>query len=132
MRLSFFEDTHFSILSCLGFDFKGFCSRMSFGIVHYFFLAFGVLILSYLMAEKSKIGSHRWQHKNNRGNNNKKHTLLDFYLYGRWEGLYSWKWVVIDVGVMLDTPVSHSEHSFLDSGYPRKPRRVGMAEAWLG
>ena len=49
MRLTFFEETHFSILSHLGFNFKGFCSRMSFGIVHYFFFAFGVLIVSYFV-----------------------------------------------------------------------------------
>ena len=49
MRLTLFEETHFSILSRPGFNFKGFCSRMSFGIVHYFFFAFGVLILSYFV-----------------------------------------------------------------------------------
>ena len=37
-------------------------------------------------------------------------TLFDFFLYGRWEDLDRWKWVVIDVGVILDTPTSHSEH----------------------
>ena len=33
-----------------------------------------------------------------------------FFLYGRWEDLDRWKWVVIDVGVILDTSASHSEN----------------------
>ena len=32
----------------------------------------------------------------------------------RWEDLDRWKWVVIDVGVILDTSASHSENIFLD------------------
>ena len=36
--------------------------------------------------------------------------VLDFFLYGRWEDLDRWKWVVIDVGVILDTSASHSEN----------------------
>ena len=34
----FSEETHFSILSCLGFIFEGFCSPMRLGILHYFLL----------------------------------------------------------------------------------------------
>ena len=49
IAVAFVEETNFSILSRLRFNFKGFCSRMSFGIVHYFFFAFGVLILSYFV-----------------------------------------------------------------------------------
>ena len=33
-----------------------------------------------------------------------------FLLYGRWEDLDRWKWVVIDVGVILDAFASHSEN----------------------
>ena len=35
-----------------------------------------------------------------------------FPLYGRWEDLDRWKWVLIDVGVILDTPASHSGTRF--------------------
>ena len=38
--------------------------------------------------------------------------IFDFFLYGRWEDLDRWKWVVIDVGVILDTSASHSENFF--------------------
>ena len=31
---------------------------------------------------------------------------------GGWEDLDRWKWVVIDVGVILDTSASHSENCF--------------------
>ena len=48
---------------------------------------------------------------NNR-ENNKKYRIFDFSLNGRWEGLDRWKWVVIDVGVILDTSASHSENFF--------------------
>ena len=47
---------------------------------------------------------------NNRGN--KKIQIFDFYLYGRWVDLDRWKWVVIDVGVILDAFASHSENFF--------------------
>ena len=39
-------------------------------------------------------------------------TIFDFFLYGRWEDLDRWKWVVIDVGVILDAFASHSENCF--------------------
>ena len=35
-------------------------------------------------------------------------------LSGRWEDLERWKWVVIDVGVILDAFASHSENFFPD------------------
>ncbi len=44
--------------------------------------------------------------------NNKKYAIFDFFLYGRWEDLDRWKWVVIDVGVILDAFASHSENFF--------------------
>ena len=46
--------------------------------------------------------------------NNKKYAIFDFSLYGRWEDLDRWKWVVIDVGVILDAFASHSENFFSD------------------
>ena len=42
--------------------------------------------------------------------NDKKPLNLDVFLYGIWEDLDRWKWVVIDVGVILDTSASHSEN----------------------
>ena len=36
-------------------------------------------------------------------------------LYGRWEALDWWKWVVFDAGVTLDTLATHSENYFLDT-----------------
>ena len=44
--------------------------------------------------------------------NNKNMQFFDFFLYGRWEDLDRWKWVVIDVGVIPDTSASHSENLF--------------------
>ena len=44
--------------------------------------------------------------------NSKKYAIFDFSLYGRWEDLDRWKWVVIDVGVILDAFASHSENFF--------------------
>ena len=44
--------------------------------------------------------------------NNKHYAIFDFSLYGRWEDLDRWKWVVIDVGVILDAFASHSENFF--------------------
>ncbi len=49
----------------------------------------------------------------NRGNC-KKNWNFGFSLYGRWEDLDRWKWVVIDVGVILDTSASHYENFFFD------------------
>ena len=48
------------------------------------------------------------------GRNFKNNEIYDFlfYRYGRWEGLERRKWVVIDVGVFLDTPASHSDNFF--------------------
>ena len=46
--------------------------------------------------------------------NSKTYAFFDFSLYGRWEDLDRWKWVVIDVGVILDTSASHSENFFFD------------------
>ena len=40
----------------------------------------------------------------------KTYAISDFFLYGRWEDLDRWKWVVIDVGTFLDTSASHSEN----------------------
>ena len=56
----------------------------------------------------------------NNKENNKKHGIFNFFLYGRWEDLDRWKWVVIDVGVFLDTPASHSEIFF------------GIFPSWVG
>ena len=47
-----------------------------------------------------------------------------FFLYGRWEDLDRCKWLVIDVGVILDTSASHSEIFFFDifrDSYNRHP-----------
>ena len=41
--------------------------------------------------------------------------ISDVFLYGRWEDLDRWKWVVIDVGVILDTSASHSENFFFST-----------------
>ena len=38
MRVTLFEETHFSILSRLVLIFNSFCSPMRLGILHYFFL----------------------------------------------------------------------------------------------
>ena len=38
--------------------------------------------------------------------------MSTFFLHGRWEDLYRWKWVVSDVGVILDTSATHSENFF--------------------
>ena len=48
------------------------------------------------------------------GNSEKYQKQLDFsiFLYGRWEDLDRWKWVVIDVGVILDASASNSENLF--------------------
>ena len=51
--------------------------------------------------------------RNRRGN--KKYAILYVYLYGRWEDLDRWKWVVIDVGVILDTSARHSENLFFST-----------------
>ena len=45
-------------------------------------------------------------------------------LYGRWEDLDKWKWVVIDVGVTLDTSATHSENLFFDIFGAPIPRTV--------
>ena len=55
-----------------------------------------------------------------------KNRILDFPLYGRWEDLGRWKWVVIDVGVILDTSATHSENLLFSSfwgplGLPSPP-----------
>ena len=39
---------------------------------------------------------------------------FSIFLYGRWEDLDMWKWVVIDLGVTLDTSATHSENCFFD------------------
>ena len=60
------------------------------------------------------------------------------FVYGRWEDLDRWKWVVIDVGVFLDTPASHSESFFVFFStlfgppappIPQDPRR---RHEWVG
>jgi len=48
---------------------------------------------------------------------NKKHRVFDLTYMGdgrswRWKELDRWKWVVIDVGVILHTPASRSENLF--------------------
>ena len=50
---------------------------------------------------------------NNLRENIKNICNFDFFLYGRWEDLDRWKWVVIDVGVISDTSASHSENFFV-------------------
>ena len=42
----------------------------------------------------------------------KKNMQFSIFSYGRWEDLDRWKWVVIDVGVILDAFASHSENFF--------------------
>ena len=60
--------------------------------------------------------------------NNKKPGIFDFFLYGRWEDLDRWKWVVIDVGVILDTLASHSENLLFSTfGPPAEKAHAGMA-----
>ena len=47
----------------------------------------------------------------------KKTKIPDFLIFldGRWEDLDRWKWVVIDVGVILDTSATHSENCFVST-----------------
>ena len=85
-RLQLFEETHFPILSCLAFILRVV-------VPHYIFdSSFYVL--------------------GNTRETNKTYAIFVFFLYGRWEGLDRWKWVVIDVGVILDTSATHSENLF--------------------
>ena len=44
--------------------------------------------------------------------NNENSGFVDSSLFGRWEDLDRMKWVVIDVGVILDTSASRSEIFF--------------------
>ena len=44
---------------------------------------------------------------------NNKNTKFSIFLCGRWEDLDRWKWVVIDMGVILDTSANHSENFFV-------------------
>ena len=54
--------------------------------------------------------------------NLKKNTGFgDFFLYGRWEDLDRWKWLVIDVATFLDTSASHSEICFRHFWHPLPP-----------
>ena len=46
---------------------------------------------------------------------NRKTWIFYFLLYGRWADLDGWKWVVINVGVILNIPASHSENFFFDN-----------------
>ena len=56
--------------------------------------------------------------------------IFGFFLYGRWEDLDRWKWVVIDVGVILDTSATHSENLFR---HFRATRKRGISpEGGLG
>ena len=50
------------------------------------------------------------------------------FLYGRWEDLDRWTWVVIDVGVILDTSASHSENYF--SVFWEMSYREGKLTEW--